>query len=188
MRRRFVWVACAVFILTATANIVLAQDSYRRLTTSDFRGLPRANGSNVIAHTKCSINFHYEATGSGNDFRLLFDVRLTVERDRSWIDMKRVTSQKMLDEILNHEQGHYTISYMEQQELLRQANRTRFDAYNYRVQASNLFNRIHAKYQELNQNYDIGTHNMRDAEQQRSWDVYFKKRLMFEPPVERVGY
>jgi hypothetical protein len=178
---------CVLYLSLCTAKHVSAQ-AYRQLTVNDFRGLPRADGSNAIAHTKCSINFIYEGVGQGNGFRVVFDARLTVDNERSWIDMKRVTSQKMLDRILNHEQGHYIISYMEQQELLRQANRTRFDAYNYRAQASQLFNRIHAKYQELNQNYDLGTQNMRDAEQQHSWDVYFKKRLTFAPPVERVGY
>jgi hypothetical protein len=187
MRLKFVGVMCALCLSFFTAKQALAQD-YRQLTVNDFRGLPRDNGDNAVAHTKCSINFHYEAVGQGNNFRVLFDARLTVERDRSWINMKGVTSQQMLDRILNHEQGHYTITYMEQQELLRQANRTRFDAYNYRAQASQLFNRIHAKYQELNQNYDAGTQNMRDEEQQHSWDVYFKKRLLYAPPVERVGY
>jgi hypothetical protein len=187
MRLIFLGVMYALCLSLCTAMQVSAQN-YRQLSVSDFRGLPGADRGNAIAHTKCSINFHYEAAGRGNDFRLLFDVRLTVERDRSWIDMKRVTSQQLLDKILNHEQGHYIISYMEQQELLRQANRTRFDAYNYRAQANQLFNRIHAKYQELNQNYDLGTQNMRDAEQQHSWDVYFQKRLTYAPPVERVGY
>jgi hypothetical protein len=185
MRLKFVGVICALCWSLCTAKQVLAQ-SYRQLTVNDFKGLPV--GGNAIAHTKCSINFHFEAVGRGNNFQLVFDARLTVDRDRSWIDMKRVTSQQMLDKILNHEQGHYIISYMEQQELLRQANRTRFDAYNYRAQANQLFNRIHDKYQELNQNYDMGTQNMRDAEQQHSWDVYFQKRLTYAPPVERVGY
>ena len=187
MRWRFIGGMCAMCLSLVAAKQVLAQN-YRQLTVNDFRGQPRADGSNTIAHTKCSINFHYEAGGQGSNFQLVFDAQLTVDHQRSWIDMKRVTSQQMLDKILNHEQGHYIITYMEQQELLRQANRTRFDAYNYRAQASQLFNRIHAKYQELNQNYDAGTQNMRDAEQQHSWDVYFKKRLLYAPPVERVGY
>ncbi len=188
MRQRFVSVIMgALCLLLIVANRVAAQP-YRQLTVSDFRGTPRPGGNNAIAHTKCSINFRYEAVGRGADFRLISDVRLTVDPYYSWIDLKRVTSPKQLDRILNHEQGHYIISYMEQQELTRQINRLQFDPYNYKYQASNLFNRIHAKYQQLNQNYDIGTQNMRDEQQQRSWDVYFQKRLSTAPPLEAEGY
>ncbi|MFD2148496.1 DUF922 domain-containing protein [Mucilaginibacter antarcticus] len=186
MRDRFVAMMFGLLCLNI-ANPAAAQP-YRQLTTSDFRGTPRPGANGAIAHTKCSINFRYEGVGQGNSFRLVSNVSLMVDPYYSWIDLKRVTSPKQLDRILNHEQGHYMISYMEQQELTRQVNRLTFDAYNYKYQASNLFNRIHAKYEELNRNYDAGTQNMRDEEQQRSWDVYFKKRLTFAPPAEAEGY
>jgi hypothetical protein len=188
MIMRLVRVMYVIALCLFIGNVALAQGSYHQLLASDFRGIPNSGSNSAIAHTKCSINFHYEATGGEDNFRLIFDARLTVDHARSWIDMKRVVDNKQLARILSHEQGHYTISYMEQQELLRMANRTRFDAYNYRTQADNLFNRIHAKYQELNANYDIDTQNMRDATQQHSWDVYFQKRLLYMPPVEREGY
>ncbi len=35
------------------------------------------------------------------------------------MDKRKVTSPEMLAEILKHEQGHYIIAYMEQQELIR---------------------------------------------------------------------
>lgn len=185
MRLGFVGAAMGIVCLLLTKTNSVEAQPYKQLTVSDFRGTPR---SNAIAHTKCSINFRYEAVGRGNNFRLVFDVRLAVDPYRSWIDIKRVSSRQQLDRILNHEQGHYIISYMEQQEILRQANRVQFDPNNYKYQANELFNRIHAKYQELNRNYDAGTQNMRDEEQQHSWDVYFQKRLTNAPPVERVGY
>lgn len=185
---RFTGLICASVLILCLNNLVLAQGNYRQLNTADFGGIPTPGNNNAIAHTKCSINFRYEGSGQGDRFKLIADVRLTVDRDRSWIDMRRVTDKKQLARILSHEQGHYTISYMEQQELLRLINRTRFDENYYRSQASDLFNCIHAKYQELNANYDIDTQNMRDATQQHSWDVYFQKRLITMPPVERVGY
>jgi hypothetical protein len=188
MMRRFIFMVIGIVCVSVClAGITWAQP-YRQLTVNDFRGTPRTGINNAIAHTKCSINFRYEAVGQGNNFRLISNVTLTVDPYRSWIDLKRVTSPKQLDRILNHEQGHYIISYMEQQELTRQLNRLQFDRYNYKAQASSLFNRIHAKYQLLNQNYDMGTQNMRDEEQQHSWDVYFQKRLVTAPPLEAEGY
>ncbi|MDB5002156.1 MAG: hypothetical protein JWQ34_381 [Mucilaginibacter sp.] len=188
MRLRFVRVLCAAGLWLSINNLASAQDGYHQLTVEDFRGSPRPGDNNAIAHTKCSINFHYEGAGQGDNFKLNFDVRLTVDRDRSWIDRKRVTDNKQLARILSHEQGHYTISYMEQQELMRMINRTRFDENYYRSQASDLFSRIHAKYQQLNANYDLDTQNMRDKIQQHSWDVYFQKRVEYMPPIAKVGY
>jgi len=185
---RFVWVIYAAGLWLCVNNLASAQDGYHLLTVEDFRGSPQATSNNTVAHTKCTIDFHYEGTGQGDNFKVNFEVSLTVDRQRSWIDMKRVTDNKQLARILSHEQGHYTISYMEQQELLRMVNRTRFDENYYRLQASDLFSRIHAKYQQLNANYDLDTQNMRNQIQQHSWDVYFQKRLLYMPPVERVGY
>jgi hypothetical protein len=48
-----------------------------------------------------------------------------------------------------------------------------------------LFNRIDAKYKQLNTDYDEDTQHMTDRVQQHSWDTYFQKRLQFIP-VERA--
>ncbi len=165
----------------------LAQDGYHQLTSSDFRGVPHTTGDNCIAMTYCSIDYHYHLTGDKNNYRLIFNVDVVLDRERSWLDRKRILSPQMLTEVLKHEQGHYTIAYMEREEILREANRTRFDA-NYQAEANALFNRIHTKYGQLNVNYDTDTRNMLDVVQQHSWDVYFQKRLAYMPPEEREGY
>lgn len=168
-------------------NLASAQDGYHQLTVEDFRGSPQATSNNAVAHTKCTIDFKYHAHPGDDNYQLTFNVQLILQRDKSWIDKKRVLSPQMLTRILNHEQGHYNIAYMEQQEILRIASRTRFDA-NYRAEASDLFNRIHAKYEQLNQNYDEDTQHMLDKVQQHSWDVYFQRRIEYMPPIAKVGY
>ncbi len=97
------------------------------------------------------------------------------------MDKRRVTSQEMLAEILKHEQGHYIIAFMEQQELLRTVSKTVFYA-DYQYTAKNIFDRIDAKYKQLNQDYDADTNHMLNRTQQQSWDAYFKKRLAYMPP------
>lgn len=186
MGHRFVRMAMAVAFVIVCINGAMAQD-YRRLTAADFQGTPRPRMFGNIAYTNCTINFHYEVNRQNrNDYRLSAIVTLTMNRDRSWLDNRNITTKKTLDEILNHEQGHYAIAYMEQQEILRQINRTRFGA-NYRQQAQALFDRIDAKYKQLNDNYETDTRNMQDRTQQRSWDVYFQKRLTYMPPVNANG-
>ncbi len=80
---RFVRVISAVALMLCFNNLVLAQGSYRQLTAADFGGIARPGDNNAIAHTKCSINFHYEGAGQGDRFKLIADVRLTVDRERS---------------------------------------------------------------------------------------------------------
>ena len=169
----------ALFSLSATA--VCAQ-SYHQLTIDDFQGAPRNNSQGVIAYTNCTIDFQYRAHRQNGYYRLDFDIRLILNNYKSWIDKSRITSTEMLAEILKHEQGHYIIAYMEQQELLRTVAKTVFHE-DYQYDAKNIFDRIDAKYKQLNLDYDADTRHMLNRGQQQSWDAYFKKQLEFMPPV-----
>jgi hypothetical protein len=165
-----------LFVTTAYAQ------PYHTLTVDDFQGVPRTNNGEVVAYTNCSIDFRYEAHHERDYYVLNFNIELTVNTDKSWIDRRRITSPEMLAEILKHEQGHYIIAYMEQQELLREVSRTVFRA-DYQYAAANIFNRVDAKYKQLNLDYDEDTQHMVNRQQQQSWDAYFKKRLDYMPPV-----
>ena len=167
--------------LCFSAGAASAQ-SYHQLTIDDFQGTPPYTNGGVIAYTNCSINFQYQAQRERNYYRLYFDIRLKLNNNKSWMDKSRVTSNEMLAEILKHEQGHYLIAFMEQQELLRAVNKTVFYA-DYQIQAQKIFDRIDAKYKQLNYNYDEDTQHMTNRVQQQSWDAYFKKRIEFMPPV-----
>jgi hypothetical protein len=168
-----------VMILCLCGYFVSAQP-YRRLTADDFEGAPRRN-SGTIAYTNCSIDFKYEAYHKNGYYQLYFDIHLIVNRNRSWMDKDNITSPEMLAEVLKHEQGHYIIAYLEQQELLREVGKTRFEA-DYQYRAQEIFNRIDAKYKQLNLDYDEDTGHMTNRVQQISWDKYFQKKLEFMPP------
>jgi hypothetical protein len=153
---------------------------YRQLTVDDFQGVP-ANRFGTVAYTHCSIEFSYTAKREKNYYILNFNILLTLNKDKSWVDKARLTSAEMMAEILKHEQGHYIIAYMEQQELQRTVGKTVFYA-DYQYQAGNIFDRIDAKYKQLNLDYDTDTRNSTNREQQRSWDAYFEKKLAYMPP------
>lgn len=160
-----------------------AAQPYRLLATDDFRGTPRTNNGEVVAYTNCSIDYRYEAHRAKNYYQLNFIINLQMNHEKSWIDRQHITSGEMLAEILKHEQGHYIIAFMEQQELLRAVSKTVFYA-DYQAQAADIFNRIDAKYKQLNLDYDTDTQHMTNRQQQQSWDAYFKKRLEYMPPTE----
>ncbi|MCQ6961048.1 DUF922 domain-containing protein [Mucilaginibacter aquariorum] len=170
---------CACVLLGLALNPASAQP-HRILTINDFQGAPRANGRGVVAYTNCTIDFKYQASRNNGQYRIHANVRLFMNNYKSWIDRSRITSAEQLAEILKHEQGHYTIAYLEQQEVLRAIERTRFSA-NYQNEAMNIFNRIDAKYKQLNSDYDEDTQHMVNRQQQRSWDIYFAKRLQYMP-------
>ncbi|HEY8930312.1 MAG TPA: DUF922 domain-containing protein [Mucilaginibacter sp.] len=167
---------CAVFIAPAAAQTQV----FHQLTPDDFRGAPQTNGL-TVAYTNCSIGFHYEAQREKNYYLLNFNIQLTMNNYKSWMDKHRITSKEMMDQVLDHEQGHYTIAYMEQQELLRTLGKTVFYA-DYQTVAQSIFDRIDAKYRQLNHDYDEDTGHMQNRTQQQSWDAYFKKRLTYMPP------
>jgi hypothetical protein len=155
---------------------------YRKLTVNDFRGEPNTKAGPVVAYTNCSIEFSYVAKREHDYYILTFDIHLTMNSNESWMDKSRITSPAMMAEILKHEQGHYNIAYMEQQELLRVLSHTVFYS-NYEAVAKNIFNRVDAKYRQLNLDYDEDTQHSTNRVQQQSWDAYFKKKLEFMPPA-----
>lgn len=171
---------CAIALLCLTLNPATAQP-HRILTVNDFQGTPRPNGRGVIAYTNCTIDFKYQASRRGSgEYIIHANVRLMMNNYKSWIDRSRISSAEQLAEILKHEQGHYTIAYLEQQEVLRAIERTRFTA-NYNAEAMAIFNRIDARYKQLNHDYDEDTEHMVNRQQQHSWDIYFTKRLQYMP-------
>jgi hypothetical protein len=177
-------VICATVLLVWCYQAASAQP-YHLLTVDDFEGAPRSN-TGVIAYTHCTIDFRYEAYRKNGYYQLNFNIRLLMNRDRSWMDKDRITSAGMLAEVLKHEQGHYIIAYLEQQELLREVGKTRFEA-DYQYRAQQIFDRIDAKYKQLNKDYDEDTGHMTNRVQQNSWDAYFQKRLEFMPPADDQG-
>ncbi len=185
MTLRFVRLIYTTALYFSFTSAVSAQ-SYHTLTLSDFRGSPRGNGDGVIAFTNCMIDYRYIPSWHDGYYRLDFTIKLVVSKEESWLDKAKIKSPEMLAEILKHEQGHYNIAYMEQQELLRTVGRTVFHD-DYLVQAKSILHRIDVKYKQLNQSYDDDTNHMLNKVQQHSWDAYFKKQLEFMPP-ESEGY
>lgn len=182
MRFKLLWAISVLALNFITLQRSAAQQhDYHQLTINDFQGVPRANGTDVIAYTNCTIGFHYEATPKNGYYLLNFRITMQMNHDRSWMDKARITSRQQLAEILRHEQGHYTIAYMEQQELLRAVGRTVFRQ-DYQRAAQAIFDRIDAKYKQLNYDYDGDTHHMTDRTQQKSWNNYFDKQLANMPP------
>src|SRR3978361_2007286 len=86
-------------------------EPYHQLSAEEFIGAPQLNSGDMVAYSNCFIDFNYRAKSEKGIYRLTCDIRLVFNRDKSWINKKRAATRVQLNEILNHEQGHYAIAY-----------------------------------------------------------------------------
>jgi hypothetical protein len=174
--KRFTEILFFIAVLLFFGTTAFSQ-SYKKLTLNDFKGVPKsAHNPDEIAFTSCSIEYSY-STKKENDYYLLtFTIKLIVNKDQSWIDRSKITNKKLMTELLNHEQGHYIIAYLEQQELLVTVRHTVFHD-DYIAVAKNIFSTINDKYRQLNVKYDTDTQNSTNKAKQRKWDIYFQQEL-----------
>ena len=154
-----------------------AAQPFKKITLNDFQGAPKpAENGEEIAFTSCSIQFSYTAKKELDYYLVTFSIKLVLNKNQSWIDKTKLIDKKAIDDLLDHEQGHYDIAYLEQQELLSTAEHSIFYD-DYVSAAKKMFNSIDSKYRRLNQQYDIETENSANKLAQRKWDIYFMKRL-----------
>ena len=119
MRGDLVRMALAVALMIIVRNEAMAQ-GYHQLTPSDFMGIPKPRVTGHVAYTNCTIDFKYRAyRDNDGSYRLYATVQLILNRDRCWLDTRNINSKPMMDEVLNHEQGHYLIGALCVLEFLR---------------------------------------------------------------------
>ncbi len=81
----------------------------------------------MLPFTNCNIEFSHTYKEK-NYYRLDFSILVVMDHEKSWLDRNKAPSREYLAEILKHEQGHYNMAYLEQQELLRTVSHTVFYA------------------------------------------------------------
>lgn len=180
MRLNFLKVAVVMMFCTATNSF--AQQGYKTLGVNDFQGVPHRTNFAAVAYTNCSISYNYSVKRIKGVFRIDFEVGMVMNKDKSWLDRTRVKNPEMLAEVLRHEQGHYAIAYLQQQEVLRKFNSTQFGR-DYSMVIADIFNRIDAKYQQLNKDYEEDTNHMQNRAQQAVWDRYLQKKVSNMSPL-----
>ncbi len=157
-------------------GMVAAAQSYHTLTPADFQGSPRKMNFAAVAYTNCSISYNYSVKRVRGIYRIDFDVSMVMNRNLSWLDRDRIKSADMMAEVLRHEQGHYLIAYLQQQEVIRAFNQTNFGR-DYAIVIPQIFNRIDAKYQRMNEDYEHQTNHMQNRNQQLRWNSYLASCL-----------
>jgi hypothetical protein len=156
-------------------GVALAQP-YRQLTPNDFTGqVPQGSGF-YIAHTSCNVTMNYRVQKYRGNYQLSFDINLVLNRDRSWLNRQVVNTPETMAEVLRHEQGHYQIAYLMQQEMIRDLNQARYSG-DYQRQTDAIFKRIDDKYRQMNADYEQDTQHMQNRKQQAAWVNYLNQEI-----------
>ena len=171
--------------LLATISLVYAaepgQIEHRKLSWADFRGTPEADRP-YDAYTYWSVQYSYDApTREGDGFRLSVRVWNRLG-ERSWV-RPQVLKDPKNGELLNHEQGHYTLGLLCALEFKKAASGRLFGAH-YHAEIQSLFDQILKKYVDLEKVYDAETGHMRNRDRQRAWDQQLA-RMVSERWAER---
>jgi hypothetical protein len=166
--------AMSVLFLFILPNAGMAQ-SYRRLTTRDFAGIPAADNT-FAAYTYCYVSYSYNTTRHNGNYNVDFNVQVLLNSSRSWMRFDQVTTREMMADVLKHEQGHYNIAYLMRNELYSILSHHRYTA-NYQYEIASLFKDVDAKYHKLNNDYETQTQHMADYKNQQKWDAWFNKQL-----------
>ncbi|WP_460680911.1 DUF922 domain-containing protein [Mucilaginibacter koreensis] len=157
------------------SSTLMAQP-WHRLTMDDFWGYPPGTNSAFVAYTNCQISYSYDARIRNGQYVLTFYVNMNMNHQKSWMNKVHAMESGKIDEILRHEQGHYNMAYLEQQELLQAFNQTRYGP-NYPEQVKQIFTSIDTKYRNLNQDYESDTMHMLDRDRQNQWNAWFGNQI-----------
>jgi hypothetical protein len=158
-------------MLLATASLAWAAESpqieNRKLTWTEFQGQPEAD-SPFDAYVYWSVHCSYDAPmREGDGFRV--PIRVWNQLDaRSWVKPQVHLNQQKA-ELLNHEQGHYTIGVLCALEFKQAVSGRIFDG-NYHAEIRRILDHVQQKYLALEKAYDAETSHMRDEARQAFWD------------------
>ncbi|MCE1205193.1 MAG: hypothetical protein LWW79_11370 [Holophagaceae bacterium] len=160
----------ALCLLAATLPMAAGetrQIENRRLSWADFRGVPEADKP-FEAYTYWTVHYRYDAPiREGDGFRITARVWNELE-ERSWVRPGALRGARST-ELLNHEQGHYSLGLLCALEFKQAVTERRFGP-RHSLEVKDLFDQILRKYVDLEKRYDAETRHMSDRVAQRAWD------------------
>jgi len=153
--------------------IINGSSKNRLLTWDDFSGKPDKQSEHA-ANTAWKVNYSYTGLVFNGDSAKLKGLSITLgfDTEHSWIKEGKATAN-----LLKHEQGHFDIGLLCLKEMVEQLNNVSFAKLNAGQKAQDLFNKILAKYTQINRQYDDETDHSKKKEGQEKWDRYFAVQL-----------
>ncbi len=153
--------------------IVNNQEHTGRLTWADFTG-KIDNNSSFTAYTSYKFGTKIESVKTEGDSITIngFEIILELDQTKSWAKMNKVT-----DNLLIHEQGHFDIGILTIKEILKKYKTTKFTTSNFNITLQNLIKEVSKKYNDMAIKYDKETNHSTNVVQQQKWNNFFSEQL-----------
>jgi hypothetical protein len=153
--------------------IIRGENTSRLLVWDDFTGNPDKNSS-YQANTYWRLNYSFKNYTLAGDTVKLTGVAVKLELDgkQSWRKKGAETAS-----LLRHEQGHFDIGIICQQEVIQQMNSTILLKNDFVNKLNTIFKTTLEKYHAMGVKYDEETDHSKKQEYQKKWDEFFRSKL-----------
>ncbi len=135
-----------------------------RLTWSDFQGIP-GDTISTSAITSSGIGYHFNLHQTEDSAWFNFTVNCTFSKTKSW-----GLESKKNEYVLNHEQRHFDISYINALRFIKKLRETSLDVKTYRTEIKRIYREVSAELSAMQNEYDTQTKNGISQEMQEEWN------------------
>ena len=142
----------------------------KRLTANDFTGMPDPK-SDHLATTFTLLSYQYYNPHSCMEKgRQKFTFQTSMRMgEKSWIRFDKIRSRQLLQELLDHEQGHYDIAEVFSVQLQKNLSGSCFDHENYKTEIDSVYQSTNKYYSTLQYRYDLETNYGQNKDMQIKW-------------------
>lgn len=168
----FLMALCPIHSFSQTI-LINGHKSDGKLAWSDFTGKVNQSAS-FNAYTAYTFSTKTESVHFVGDSAVIegFDAILKLDKKNTWAKKDKVT-----DELLVHEQGHFDLGILCVREIMKKVKETKFTQANLNSRLNKIINDTSKKYNKLGLKYDKETNHSKNLKQQRKWNEFFKEKL-----------
>jgi len=141
------------------------------LTWDDFKGKP-VEGSETAALTNAGFALKLAFHRVGNISQLVIDVNCNFSKKDSWVKPGKKSAY-----ILNHEQKHFDIAYLNTILFIQKLKKATLTNANYATVIQNIHNECAAAMEKMQNQYDMETSHSLLTQNQAEWDEKISKQL-----------
>jgi hypothetical protein len=149
--------------ISDTSNDILYSPGHK-LSIEDFKGIPD-NTPNAVAITASGFLFTTSFHSKGDKATLSIGIYCSFDTKGSWMKEKGKTAY-----ILEHEQHHFDISYLNTLFFIKKLKHTKFKQDDYMEQLRSLYKEVVDRMETMQNKYDTETANGMNKEKQAEWN------------------
>src|ERR1044072_2897720 len=146
-----------VCISVIQTNNLIPWNASRRLSWSDFKGVPDPHSTNAaLTSSNINIEFGYNEEG------FQYSIKCSFDQNRSWVRIKT-------NDVLAHEQGHFDIAEIFARKLNKTMKAYHFNAKTASTDLNKLYEDAMKQHRQTQIQYDQETDYSRNKPNQEEW-------------------